>query len=592
MNQSMEGLIRELFESNDLKSGMLALEQQADKGDVEAALTLGFYYVYGIYPAVPEKAFYYLDRADKQAYREVASLVRAMYYDSPYGIDLNPMVIFQVSQMMEEMVGACSLQMVKHMVWLKKRFHSIYSGKAMLKRLDELMPTLSDASLYEARLLYAELLSLPGLVGQDLRQARIFWRGLLTGPIRYDTAQRALYMHFLLHSELLSEQQVVRLINQAEQQGYNIALLKGYWQLSDGALAEAYQTFEKGYAQGEQHCELAMAYCLSKGYGTRLDVERALSLCDDPMDKVAELMKARIQLLHRVDRLDEAWAFLEEQGLEKLERQMITELLLQRHVYYGTADKRLRQVVESASKTGVPLAFLYAHKYPGEYPYVEALCTYQSTLPQLADCLGSHALNDYQLALSYHAKRQRVKAARYFLRGLYNPNASLAFRKLMGQEVALHYASLSDGKYFQRVLDWWANLDPRGDNLEHRLLVWYADWLKVKSEAAIELFQALKEECESGSERIPFVYHLIGLVLISEKELYNLVEAVRFLRNASQMGCYFASEKLLFDHHLVLQDNKLDIPIAEVEAELYHSSGPYNHHWLASQTAGFGFPML
>ena len=45
MDQSMIGLIAELFETMDPEVGMAALQQQVDKGDVDAMLTLGFFYM-------------------------------------------------------------------------------------------------------------------------------------------------------------------------------------------------------------------------------------------------------------------------------------------------------------------------------------------------------------------------------------------------------------------------------------------------------------------------------------------------------------------------------------------------------------------
>ena len=82
MNQSMFGLIEELFETMDHPSALAALQQQVDKGDLDAMLFLGVYYMYIAERCQPEKALSYLDMAYERHGETYGLLIRALEEES------------------------------------------------------------------------------------------------------------------------------------------------------------------------------------------------------------------------------------------------------------------------------------------------------------------------------------------------------------------------------------------------------------------------------------------------------------------------------------------------------------------------------
>ena len=590
MDQSMIGLIAELFETMDPEVGMAALQQQVDKGDVDAMLTLGFFYMYHSLPADPLKAFSYFDLACQKHHRYEGWLIRAMYEDTPYVADHLPEVLAAVFRVLSDMIPDGSLMLVKHLVWLEKRFSCQIDGAALLKRLDELMPDLSGDDLYEARLLYGELLGLPGISSSDLSKAKLFWEGLLNSPIRPDTAKRALSLHFHLHSELLSESVVCRLIGEAERKGYPIALYKGYWQLSRGALKEAFKTFEKGYALNEFHCDLALAYCHANGYGTVYDPEQALTLCRDECDKEAQLMWVRICLTHDVEGSGRAWPYLEDQAFDKKEPRMIAELILQRHVHYGYQTNQgalLREAVSLGLNQCVPLAFSYPYQFPDKYDFDLKRDLRGSIFLSLSEYGGSHPLNDYQLAQYYKGTQEDELAAPKLLRVLYDPNVSLRFRKAVAEELVAGSGSLDGGYYFDRVLEWWNNLDPQKEVFEHRFMEgFYQIHQDLDNPASQKLFQTLKTECVALDRAEPFVFYMIGLIHRLPGELNDAAEAKRFLLMASEVGYYPAFEQLLF------APDEWNIDKNALFERMNFAEGPRRRFWAVREAAGAGFPAL
>lgn len=595
----MFGLIEELFETMDHPSALAALQQQVDKGDLDAMLFLGVYNMYIAERCQPEKALSYLDMAYERYGETYGLLIRALEEESHEPVDVDSHTFAWVITTLLDQISNASMRVIKHLVWLAKIYRVCFDAKPLLQRLNFIIRQVNREELFEARLLYVELLSLSQLNTFSQEKALRYWTTMLEHYPVAATARRALYMHFRLRGELLSDAQVEAFIDREESNNRDIALYKGYWELCRGDLLQAYRSFEKGYARGEYRCDVALAYCLWHGYGTMRNPDRAKALCSAVAahDSEAALMLDRFSLQEGDSRYSVAMEELVYQGLELNNERALTELILQRHHYWATmglGKLSLDQAVAHGLDRGVPLAAFYPYRVGGEYHTESCFTRKGSDWLFFSEQRGSHPLTDYQLGVYHCGMQEYEESARYFMRVVRNPNVSLCFRKRVAEELVARFANLAGGVYFQQVLDWWDYLDPVGLQVEHLALQIYKRMIAMDSEDPEYLDQLDELKCLSASDQseLGFVYFLIGYLHTLPGVGYDPDAAHENLCRSSELDCFLATEKLFYDS-LYQQCDWVRVEDRDwLEERLDHCSSPHRLDWTIGEMAGYGFLSL
>lgn len=598
MNSSMMGLIEELFDTMDHPSALAALQQQVDKGDLDAMLFLGIYYMYIDPTWQPDRAFYYWDLAHEKHGVDHAALMRAIYHESKVFVYAGGEACSWVITMLSERAAAGVLLAARHLVWFAKVYRVGFPATEVLEGLKGFIQRASGKELLEARLLYVELLSLPYCSDTfDIDEAKRYWRRMITYYTSAEVAQRALAMHFRSRDGLLSESEIADLITRVEVSGQDISYYKGYWQLCNGDLDGAYRSFEKGYARGEYRCDIALAYCLWHGYGTGVNRLRALLLCHEltKSDDEAMLMKARFELTGNNDSCHLSLFDLEHEAYGFHKRSAMTEVILQRYQVWAKTNgsyMELRDALKLGLVNEIPLAMTFPYFFRGDYieDYDEG--PMGSAWLFNAEERGSHPLTDCLLALYHKGIEDKPMAAGYFLRVMYNPNVSLKLRKACARELVLEYARIEGGSYVDRVLTWWHNLDRSESEVEHQALLLFCEYMRseVVDPVCMNSFNKLVELAKQPSEAEGFINYLLGLAyFFCESDYYDPEAVGRYWSRSAELGYDKAVERLMLQGRFSDWGVGLEIDQMDYYNLFEHVDSVTREEWLINEIAGYAF---